>query len=145
MRRWLANVWSLGLKEFASFAADKVLFAFIVYSFSFAVYSMATALSTDVRNASVAIVDGDRSALSARIREALLRPYFKHARIIDRADLDAAMDAGVYTFVLDLPPNFEADVLRGRRPSVQLNIDATAMTQAGIGGGYIEAILQQEI
>jgi ABC-2 type transport system permease protein len=146
MRRWLANVFRLGLKELASFAADKVLFAFIVYSFSFAVYSMATGgLSTDVKNASVAIVDNDRSTLSLRIREALLRPYFREARVIDRAELDAAMDAGLYSFVLDLPPNLEADVLRGREPAIQINIDATAMSQAGIGGAYIGAILQQEI
>jgi len=54
------------------------------------------------------------------------------------------MDNGVYAFVLDIPPNFEADVLRNRGPTVQLNIDATAMTQAGVGGSYVESIVQQE-
>jgi ABC-2 type transport system permease protein len=47
-------------------------------------------------------------------------------------------------FVLEVPPHFEADVLRGRAPAVQVNIDATAMTHAGVGGSYVEAIVQQE-
>jgi ABC-2 type transport system permease protein len=145
MRRWLANVFRLGLKEFASLASDTVLAIFIVYSFSFSVYSEATGITTNVANAAIAIVDSDRSALSARIYDALLQPYFRRPHVIDRSTVDRAMDDGVYPFVLDIPPQFEADVLRGRNPLLQLNVDATAMTQAAVGGGYIASIVQQEI
>ena len=55
------------------------------------------------------------------------------------------MDRGRSSFVLDIPPNFERDVMRGRRPSLQVNIDATAMQQAGIGAGYIQNIVSKEI
>ncbi len=144
MGRWLSNVFRLGLKEFASLASDKVLFAFIIYSFSLNIYSEATGIRTDVNNAAIAIVDSDRSVLSARIRDGLLKPYFRHPDIIDRSEIDHVMDNGVYAFVLDIPPNFEADVLRDRVPKIQLNIDATAMTQAGVGGSYVESIVQQE-
>lgn len=144
MGRWLANVFRLGLKELASLASDTVLAFFIVYSFSFSVYSIATGVKTDVANAPVAIVDQDRSALSGRIADAFLRPYFKRPAIVDRAEVDLQMDRGAYTFVIDIPPHFEADVLRRRSPAVQLNTDATAMTHAGVGGSYVDAILQQE-
>lgn len=144
MRRWLANVFRLGLKELAGLASDKVLAAFIVYSFSFSVYSVATGVKTDVANAPVAVVDSDRSALSARIEDSFLRPYFRRPDLVDRADVDRLMDRGAYTFVLDIPPRFEADLLKGHRPLLQLNIDATAMTQAGIGSAYVDAIVQQE-
>jgi len=144
MGRWLSNVFRLGLKEFASLASDKVLFAFIIYSFSLNIYSEATGIRTDVNNAAIAIVDSDRSALSARIRDGLLKPHFRRPDIIDRSEIDHVMDSGVYAFVLDIPPNFEADVLRDRVPKIQLNIDATAMTQAGVGGSYVESIVQQE-
>jgi ABC-2 type transport system permease protein len=144
MSRWFANVFRLGLKELASLGSDTVLAFFIVYSFSFSVYSIATGVKTDVANAPVAIVDADRSRLSGRIQDGFLRPYFKRPQILDRAEVDSLMDRGTYTFVLDIPPQFEADVLRGRSPAVQLNTDATAMTQAGVGGSYIDAILQQE-
>jgi len=143
--RWLSNVFRLGLKELASLASDKVLFAFIVYSFSFSIYSEATGIKTEVANAPIAIVDSDRSALSGRIYDGLLEPFFRRPVIIDRSDVDQAMDVGTYAFVLDIPPRLEADVLRGRNPTLQLNIDATAMTQAAVGGGYIASIVQQEI
>lgn len=144
MRRWLSNVARLGLKELASLAGDTVLAVFIVYSFSFSVYSVAKGVKIEIENANVAIVDGDRSALSARLGEAFLQPYFRPSALIDRSGIDPAMDRGEHTFVLDIPPGFEADALRGRRPAVQLNVDATAMTQAGVGAGYIDAIVQRE-
>jgi ABC-2 type transport system permease protein len=144
MQRWLANVFRLGLKELASLASDKVLAGFIVYSFSFAVYSHASGVKTEVTNAPVAIVDADRSALAARIEDGFLKPYFRRPDFIDRAEVDRAMDRGTYSFVLELPPHLEANVLRGRSPALQLNIDATAMTYARIGGSYVDAIVQQE-
>jgi ABC-2 type transport system permease protein len=144
MGRWLSNVYRLGLKEFSSLASDKVLFAFIIYSFSLNIYSEATGIRTDVNNAAIAIVDSDRSALSARIRDGLLKPYFRRPDLIDRSAIDREMNRGTYAFVLDIPPNFEADVLREHVPTLQLNIDATAMTQAGVGGSYVESIVQQE-
>jgi ABC-2 type transport system permease protein len=144
MGPWLANVSRLGLKELSSLASDKVLVAFIVYSFSFSIYIHATGVNTEVANAPVAVVDSDRSALSGRIQDGLLKPYFRRPELVDRADVDRAMDLSAYTFVLDIPPRLEADLLRGRIPALQLNIDATAMTQAGVGASYVEAIVQQE-
>ena len=83
-------------------------------------------MKTEIENASVAVVDGDQSALSSRIREAFLRPYFRSPAVIDRSALDPVMDSGERTFVFDMPPRLEADALRGRQPALQLNIDATA-------------------
>ena len=144
MIRWLSNVFHLGVKELASLASDMVLAFFVVYSFSFSIYSEATGITTDVTNAPIAIVDSDRSLLSTRIADALLQPYFRRPVLIDRSAVDRLMDAGRYPFVLDVPPRFEADVLSRHDPTLQLNVDATAMTQAAVGGGYVSSILQQE-
>lgn len=145
MRHWLANVWYLGRKELSSLLADKVLLALILYSFTLSVHTVATGVKTDVDKARVAIVDNDRSALSHRIGDALLPPYFRAPDRLDGGEVDGAMDRGEYTFVLDLPPDMEADLRRGHSPTVQLNIDATAMTQAGIGSAYIQQIIAQEV
>lgn len=145
MRRWLSNTWHLGLKELSSLAADRVLLVFIVYSFTAMIYTEAKGIDMEVRNANIAVVDADRSQLSRRIRDALLSPQFRKAPVIDRAQVDPLMDRGMQTFVLDIPPRFEADVLAGRSPVVQLSLDATATAQAGIGAGYIERIVHAEI
>ncbi len=144
MRRWLANVWHLARKELASLAADRILLAFIAYSFTVMIYTEAKGIKTDVDNASIAVVDNDRSQLSNRLRDALLPPQFRPAPLIDRGDVDGLMDNGRYTFVLDIPPRFEADVLSGRSPILGLDIDATATAQASIGSGYIERIVHEE-
>ncbi len=57
----------------------------------------------------------------------------------------SGMDRGDYTFVLDIPPGFQRDVLAGRVPSTQLNIDATLMSQAFTGNGYIQQIVAGEL
>ncbi|MGB5559234.1 MAG: ABC transporter permease [Paracoccaceae bacterium] len=141
---WLRNVRFLTLKELSSFLSDRLLLGFLVLSFTILVYNDATGIETNVNNASVAIVDGDNSALSRRYRDALLAPFFKPAVLIDRSRIDDVMDAGNFAFVLDIPPHFEADILRGRNPILQLNVDATAMTQAGVGASYIQEILLTE-
>jgi ABC-2 type transport system permease protein len=90
------------------------------------------------------VVDEDRSPLSQRIEDGLLRPYFLPPAHIAAADIDAAMDADRYTFVIDVPPRFQSDVLAGRAPAIQINVDATAMSQAGRGAGYVQSVITQE-
>ena len=52
---------------------------------------------------------------------------------------------GKDTFVIDIPPHFERDVLGGRNPAIQLNVDATMMVQAGLGADYAQQIIMTEI
>ncbi|MDO5640305.1 MAG: ABC transporter permease [Neisseria sp.] len=144
MRTW-ANIWHLAVKELRSLFGDPMLVLMIVFVFSASIYSVAKGVSSDVKNATVAVMDGDRSALSYQIRDALQAPYFKPPVEIAREEVDKAMDAGDYIFVLDIPPDFERDVLAGRSPEVQLLIDATTMTQAGVGSAYITQIFQRQI
>ncbi len=144
MRR-LDNIYRLGIKELYSLRRDAVLLALVVWAFSLSVYTAATGMSHDLRNGAIAIVDEDRSQLSLRLRQALLPPYFRTPELISFREIDPAMDSGRYTFVVVVPANFEADVLAGRHPEIQVGIDATAMMQAGIGEGYITNIFSREI
>ncbi len=142
---FLSNALRLGVKELRSFGADPVLVLLILYSFTFAIYTVATGLNYDVERAAVAIVDEDRSALSRRIGASILEPTFRPPVDIAATDIDAAMDHGRFVFVIEIPPRFEADVLAGRHPSVQINIDATAMTIAGNGTAFLQNIILQEV
>lgn len=139
------NVLRLGIKELYSLARDPVLMGLILYTFTFAIYTVANGVRTEVRNAAVAVVDEDRSVLSTRIRGALLEPQFQPAEMISINALDRAMDSGAFSFVIDIPPGLQADVLAGRTPTIQLNVDATAMTLAGNGARYIQNVIQAEV
>jgi ABC-2 type transport system permease protein len=59
--------------------------------------------------------------------------------------MDARLDAGLDTFALDIPPDFQRDVLAGRHPTIQLNVDATRMSQAFTGSGHINTIIDDEV
>jgi ABC-2 type transport system permease protein len=141
----LANIFWLGLKELRSLMSDLVMVAFVVYAFTLAIYIQATGTSSEVNNASIAFVDEDGSALSKELFNAFYPPSFKLPALVDVADAQAEMDRGRFMFVVAIPPRFEQDLRAGRNPAVQVNIDATAMQQAGIGAGYIRNIVTDRI
>jgi ABC-2 type transport system permease protein len=140
----LANVFRLGLKELYSLRADPILLVMILYSFTLAVYSQATGAKTEVENAAVGIVDEDQSELSRRIAGAILEPQFKPPVGLMADEIDPSMNSGRYVFVLEIPPKFEQDVLTEKRPTVQIDVDATALTQAAVGASYLQNIIEQE-
>jgi len=98
-----------------------------------------------LHSAALAIVDEDRSPWSRDITQAFLPPASKPSVLVSPTDVDRLLDPAVYTFVLGLPPHFARDVAAGRTPAVQMEIDATATMQAGIGGGYIQQSLAAQI
>ena len=140
-----ANVWRLGIKELWSLVRDPMMLVLIVYTFTVSIYVAARAIPDVLHNAPIAIVDEDGSPLSAAIAADFYPPRFMLPVMASQADVDAGMDRGAYTFVLDIPPNFQRDVLAGRAPTLQLNVDATLMSQAFTGGGYIQQIVLTEI
>ncbi len=144
--RSLASIYRLGVKEIWSLLRDPTMLVLIVYVFTVSVYTAATAMPESLHSASIAIVDEDNSQLSQRIVSAFYPPQFvEPVMAVSQRETDAAMDRGEYTFVLNIPPNFQRDILAGRQTSVQLNVDATRMTQAFTGNGYIQQIINAEI
>jgi ABC-2 type transport system permease protein len=94
----------------------------------------------------VGVVDEDQSNLSRQFLDVLNRPpLFKRAVLINANEIDPIMNAGRMIFVLEIPPRFQEDLQAGRKVSLQLNVDATAMAPAGNGGIYIQTIIMQEI
>jgi ABC-2 type transport system permease protein len=145
MNRRLSNIYWLGSKEIRSFLHDRVLLAFVIYAFSLAVIAMAQSVAQELRSATIAIADEDHSELSRAISQAFLPPYFKPAVQIAPAQISPLLDSASDTFALDIPPHFERDVQAGRVPALAVNADATAAMQAGIGVGYIQQIVTDEI
>jgi ABC-2 type transport system permease protein len=141
----LLHILALGLKELNSIRADPVLLALTIYTFSYAVYAVATGAKTEVDHVSTAIVDEDRSELSRLIRQAILPPWFRPPVEIPATEIGPSMDASRYVFVIEIPPKFEQDVISNRYPSIQINMDATAVAQAGNGAAYLQQIINQQV
>ncbi|GGP43344.1 transporter [Shewanella algicola] len=144
MKIW-SNIFWLGTKELRSVLGDVTMIILIVFLFSAQIYSRSTAISESVNNASIAIVDEDHSTLSRNIANAFYPPYFKFTEQISASEVDQVMDQDHFMFVVSIPPRFEADVRDGRLPSVQIDVDATAVTQASLGNSYIQSIITKEV
>lgn len=145
MMRHLRNIFNLGIKELRSLLGDKAMLTLIVFSFTVSVYSSATVTPGSLNLAPIAIADMDQSQLSNRIVNSFYRPWFLPPEMITADEMDAGLDAGRYTFAINIPPNFQRDVLAGRQPDIQVNVDATRMSQAFTGNGYIQNIINGEV
>ncbi|QTN48275.1 ABC transporter permease [Ectopseudomonas mendocina] len=141
----LANILHLGIKELRSLQHDLALVLLILWAFSMGIYSAATSMPESLHNAAIAVVDEDQSQLSERLIQAFQEPYFRTPERIDLSEMDRGMDSGRYTFTLNIPPNFQRDVLAGRSPAIQLNVDATQVSMAFTGAGYIQNIGASEV
>jgi ABC-2 type transport system permease protein len=141
----LINIFWLALKEFRSVLSDKVLVLFVLYAFTWTIYQQASGTSNEVNNASIAFADEDQSALSEELINAFYPPRFQYPVRIRTDEIERAMDEGRFMFVVVIPPRFEQDLVAGRRPDIQVNVDATAMQQGGIGAGYIHNIITQRL
>ncbi|KER37601.1 ABC transporter permease [Sphingobium indicum] len=140
MRQKLSNIYRLGVKELWSLWRDPMMLLLIGFSFTLSVYMSASSMPETLHKAALAIVDEDNSPLSQRIVAAFYPPQFKEPVMISPAQIDPGLDAGTYTFVLHIPSGFQRDVLAGRPAEVQLNTDATRMSQAFTGSAYIQQI-----
>lgn len=140
----IQNIYQLGCKELWSLWRDPVMLILIIYTFTVAIYTAATAMTDSLNMAPIAIVDEDHSTLSERITSAMYPPYFI-PQSTELNYMDAGMDAGEFTFALNIPVNFQEDVLAGNEAVIQVNVDATRMSQAMIGAGYIQQIVQAEV
>lgn len=145
MARHLVNIYRLGVKELWSLWRDPMMLVMIIYVFTVAVYTAATAMPETLHKTPIAIVDEDDSTLSQRIVSAFYPPNFITPDLIEMRQMDAGMDAGRYTFALYIPQGFQRDVLAGRAPELQLNVDATRMTQAFTGSGAVQQIVLGEV
>lgn len=141
----LANIYRLGVKELWSLRRDKIMLFLIFYTFTISVYTAATAMPETLHKAPIAIVDEDASPLSARIVSAFYPPQFNLPELISLQQMDPGMDSGRYTFVVNIPPNFQSDILAGNITNIQLSTDATRMSQAFSGSGYIQQIIMAEL
>jgi ABC-2 type transport system permease protein len=145
LRDHILNIFRLVIKELRSIRSDPTMLILVVYAFSISVNTVATGAVTEATNLSVGIADEDGSELSRQIAEGLVRPAFQPAVQIRASDIDSKMDRGELLFVVEIPPNFQADILAQRKTEIQINVDATAVAQAGNGANYLKTAVSNEV
>lgn len=143
--RHLKIIFHLGIKELLSLFRDPMLLIFIALAFTVFVYTAASATPQTLHKTPIAIIDNDRSPLSQHISNAFIAPYFLPPKAVSAQQADDEMDQGRFTFIITIPSGLQRDVLANQQPQIQVLVDATRMSQAFTGNGYIHAIIQSEV
>lgn len=131
----LARWWSIVLKEFLQLKRDRITFAMIVGLPIIQLTLFGYAINTDPKHLPTAIVVGEDSVF-ARSFVAGMRnsAYFDVVETLpDEASARQALARGTIQFVLSIPVDFSRRLLRGERPSLLVEADAsdpTAITTA---------------
>src|SRR5208282_5648274 len=132
-------------KEFRQIRRTRAYFALIFVAPFIQLLIMGSALTTEVKNVPMAVVDDDRSPMSREIvRAAAATASFDFlGTAASEKDATAMLDDGRARIALLVPPHFERDVKDLRTPEVQILVDGVDGNSAGVALGYATAMLAQ--
>jgi ABC-2 type transport system permease protein len=141
-RLWLGRLRVMITKEFLQLGRDLVILGFTVYAFTVDVYLAGSGVSLTLRNAATVVYDADRSYASRELLSRFQLPYFDIEEYLDRStDTVSRLDAGEAMIALEIPPQFEADLLRGTPTSVLMQVDTTNTVLGLLASSYAAQIV----
>ena len=131
-------------KEFLQIFRNKAILAIIFVMPVVQLLVLPLAASYEIKDVKVAIVDHDKSTYSRElIRKVTGSGYFK---ITDYGENYAKAYSDVETekadLIIEIPNNFEKNLVKENKEKVLLAINAINGTKAGLSGSYLAQILQ---
>jgi len=139
----LERVREMVRKEFIQILRDSRLRRIVFLAPIFQLLAFGYAVSTDVHNTKLFVVDHDRTSISRELVDGLTRSgYFRVAGRSERpADLVQALERGTAVVGLEIPPGFAAALGRGDPQEVQVLVDGTNSNTATVAKGYAESLV----
>ena len=125
--------WAVVVKEFIQMRRDHLTFAMMLGIPLVQILLFGYALNSDPRHLPTAVLSGDNSIFSRTIVSAMqTSSYFKIVKILDSREQAARMlKEGEVQFVITIPANFGRDLMRGDKPVLLLEADATDPSATG--------------
>ena len=143
LRGWLATIRTFAIREGKELLRDHVRTFFALFGPVILMTAVTWGVSFDVGNLAFAVRDRDQSAESRAITEYFSgSPHFRELPpLAADADIDAALESSSAKMVIDIPPSFGRDLLRGTRPEIGFYLDGAESFNASNLTGYIASIL----
>jgi ABC-2 type transport system permease protein len=138
--RWMGIV----VKEFIQLKRDRLTFGMIVGIPVIQVLLFGYAINSDPRNLPTAVLSRDHSVFSRSLVMALQNStYFRVvAQVTSEAQAHELLTRGDVQFVVNVPDNFGRDLVRGERPVLLVEADATDPAASGAAIGALGEIAQ---
>ncbi|PRX09519.1 UNVERIFIED_ORG: ribosome-dependent ATPase [Martelella mediterranea] len=99
-------------------------------------------INLDIQNLSYAALDRDQTTVSRDLTLDISgsRYFDEKPPLADYDDLDRRMRDGEISFAIEIPPNFAADLARGRNVEIGVWLDGSMPMRASTAQGYIEGV-----
>jgi len=139
----MGRIWHITVKEFLQAFRDRRMFGIIFIAPVIQLFLFGYAVTNDVRNINMAVMDQDRSPESRKLAEAIFRSgYFSDAgRLESSEEIEGALVHGWAKTVLVIPEDFARQLDRGETAMIQLLVDGADSNTALVGVGYLGKIL----
>ncbi len=140
LSRWLGIVG----KEFIQLRRDRLTFGMIVGIPIVQLVLFGYAINSDPRHLPTAVLAADRSEFTRSLVASLANSdYFRFVREAkSEAEADALLARGEVQFVLTIPEGFTRALVRGERPAVLLEADATDPSATSNALGALNELAQ---
>lgn len=134
--------WAVVLKEFIQMRRDRVTFAMMVGIPLLQLTLFGFAINSDPKHLPTAIVSADHGPFSRTLVAAMRHSgYFAVVREVEtEAEAARLLQLGDVQFVLNIPPDFSRKILRGERPALLLEADATDPSATGPAVAAVRAM-----
>ncbi|MFA9438799.1 ABC transporter permease [Uliginosibacterium sp. sgz301328] len=138
-----ARWWSIVLKEFLQLRRDRITFGMIVGIPIIQLTLFGFAINTDPKHLPTAIIAADQSEFTRSVVAAMKNSaYFAITeQLATEEEGRAALAQGRVQFVLNIPTDFTRRLLRGERPAMLIEADATDPTATGTALSAVNQIV----
>ncbi|MBH0208429.1 MAG: ABC transporter permease [Nitrospira sp.] len=133
----LSRFWAIVVKEFIQMRRDRVTFGMMIGVPLIQLVLFGFAINADPKHLPTAVLLADYGAHGRTLLQAIRNSnYFEFVReVATEQEAEEVLSRGEAQFVINIPPNFSRDLLRGERPAILVEADATdpAATSNAIG------------
>jgi len=146
----LRRTWAMMRKEFTQLRRDRSTFAMMIMVPIIQLTLFGYAINTDPKHLPTALLVQDHSLFARSFVEGLKNSdYFLIERqIASESEARLLLQQGKVQFVVTIPENFERDIVRGAKPALLIEADATDPTASANAlsalGGIVTQIVQQD-
>jgi ABC-2 type transport system permease protein len=136
------RLWAIVLKEFIQMKRDRVTFAMIVGIPLMQLMMFGFAINSDPRHLPTALRIADQGPFARTFVQALrTTDYFAFVRETQsEAEAQRLLQLGDVQFVINIPEDFSRQLLRGERPTVLIEADATDPAATGPALASVNAL-----
>jgi ABC-2 type transport system permease protein len=144
--RW----WGMVVKEFLQLRRDRLTFGIMIAVPVVQLLLFGYAINSDPKNMPAALVLGEHSQFTRSVEAALRNSeYFSIVGVMGEDEAKSALTKGQIYFVISVPADFSRRLLRGERPSILVEADATDPTATsgalGAAQGVVQSVVEKDL